>query len=553
MKKILLNKKNKIDEVILKIEVELENDITLIIPKNSNFKDEDFIALKKANQFLNKNIFIESVDDKILKLAQKNDFRARHPLFDQPGVLTDIKIPEDAKKLNKEELKIEHKHNNLENEKNEKEKDKEVSFKFINNSFQKETKFLKEENFNLEKKQRFFESLKDDEFEQKEKHHYKKSKKIKFNFKLISYAFLILILGFSFWRLSFIFSKAEINLKFKKTPFEFNDVLTGNKNISEIDVVKKIIPVEIFKNQQNLTKLFKASGEKEVSEKAKGEITIYNAYSSEPQTLVATTRFETPNGLIYRLTNKVIIPGAQIKDNKIIPSSVTAEVQADKPGAEYNIGPTNKLTIPGFKGSPKYDGFYGELKNGAKGGLIGKKLVPTNDDVLKAQEEIKQSLKSVLESSLLLKKPENFKFIGDFQTNILKITVNTTTDENGNFAVFGEAETKIFGIRESDINNFLLKFLNQSYKKIDNLKIEYFNLKPDFDKGILTFNLKATGSTVYDFNVENFKNSILGKSVKDVEKTIQNLEELESAKILISPRWVNVLPQKNSKININIQ
>ena len=62
MKKILLNKKIKIDEVISKIETELENDITLIIQKNSNFSEGDFNVLKKTNQLLNKNIFIESVD-----------------------------------------------------------------------------------------------------------------------------------------------------------------------------------------------------------------------------------------------------------------------------------------------------------------------------------------------------------------------------------------------------------------------------------------------------------------------------------------------------------
>jgi hypothetical protein len=551
MKKILLNKKIEIDEVISKIETELENDITLIIPKNSNFSEEDFLALKKANQFLNKNIFIESVDEKILNLAQDNGFESHHPLFDQAeGLLTDIKRPTDVKKLNKEDLDIEYKHKiNLEREK----ENKEVNFKFIDNDFRKENEFLKEENLNLEKKQRFFQDFKDDEIHAQGKHHYKKHKKIKFNFKFLGYGLLILVLGFGFWKLSYVFSSAEINLKFKKTPFEFNDVITGNKNVSVIDVSKKIIPVEVFKNQQNLTKLFKASGEKQVSEKARGEIIIYNAYSSEPQTLVATTRFEAPNGLIYRLTDKVIIPGAQIKDNKIIPSSIIAIVEADKPGAEYNSDSIKKLTIPGFKGSPKYDGFYGELKSGIKGGFIGKKLIPTNDDVLKAQEEIKQSLKSISESSLLLKKPDDFKFISDFKTNILKISVNTTTDENGNFAVFGEAETKVFGIREKDIYNFLLQFLNQPDKKINDLKVEYLNLNPDFEKGILTFNLKARGNAVYDFNVSDFKNSILGKSIKDVENIIKNLKELESAKILISPRWVGVLPQKVSKININLQ
>lgn len=535
MKKILLDKKIDIEEVITKIESYLQdNELTLIIPKNSSIKKNDFAKLKKVCDQLNKLIIIESVDEKILELAKENDFRAIHPLFDsKKGLLTDIKIEKNLTiNYSDNSLKLDSVDSNFKSEYNNQ--------RYINQ---------------LEQNNKYNE-LEQEKNEELEIKHYNRDKKLSKIFilkpKFWLYSILILILGFTFWKISLYFSRAEIILSFQKTPFEFNDVISGNKNISKIDTSKKMIPVELFKNKQNITLFFRATGKKNVSEKASGEITIYNNYSSNTQTLVANTRFESPNGLIYRLTTNITIPGAEIRDGKIIPSSIKAIVVADEPGEKYNSEPIAKLTIPGFKGSPKYDGFYGELKNGAKGGFIGEKIVPLDTDIEKAKKEMSNKLKSALENSISLKKPEGFVFIGDFKTDILKlIVVSTSTDENGNFALLGEGDSKIFGIRRDDIIKFLIEFYNQNTnKKVNDFEIEYLNFKPDFDNGNIIFNLKAKGNFVQNPNLDELKSKILSKKILEVENIIKNLDELESAKIIIKPSWINILPSNPSKINI---
>jgi len=93
--------------------------------------------------------------------------------------------------------------------------------------------------------------------------------------------------------------------------------------------------------------------------KATGIITIYNTYSSSPQTLVKTTRFVSEGGKLFRTTKTIVVPGADASSGKIVPGSTTVEVIASEPGNEYNIGPST-FSIPGFKGTPKYLAFYGE-------------------------------------------------------------------------------------------------------------------------------------------------------------------------------------------------
>src|SRR3990167_11473072 len=52
-----------------------------------------------------------------------------------------------------------------------------------------------------------------------------------------------------------------------------------------------------------------AQGVERVEDKASGTITVYNDYSTAPQKLVKNTRFQTPEGLVFRAPAEVIIPG----------------------------------------------------------------------------------------------------------------------------------------------------------------------------------------------------------------------------------------------------
>ena len=82
-----------------------------------------------------------------------------------------------------------------------------------------------------------------------------------------------------------------------------------------------------------------------VESKASGSITISNAYSATPLKFIKTTRFESPQGLIYRAASDIVVPAK--KGNT--PGTVTVTVIADQPGEKYNIGPTSKFTLPGLK------------------------------------------------------------------------------------------------------------------------------------------------------------------------------------------------------------
>lgn len=102
--------------------------------------------------------------------------------------------------------------------------------------------------------------------------------------------------------------------------------------------------------------------------KASGTITVVNNYSTDPVRLIKNTRFETPDGLVFRTPTEIVVPGKKGST----PGQVDVTVAADATGAEYNIGPTARFTLPGLKSSPDmYTTVYAKSSRSMAGGSSG--------------------------------------------------------------------------------------------------------------------------------------------------------------------------------------
>ncbi len=354
-----------------------------------------------------------------------------------------------------------------------------------------------------------------------------------------------------------IFGHADITINFKKTPWQYQGSFTADKSASNINGTNNVIPAQLFTMPKDTTQSYPASGNQNVSVKAQGTLTIYNAYSSAAQQLVATTRFVTPDGKIFRLASGVTVPGAQVTDGQIVPSSMTTTVIADKAGSDYNVGAVSKLTVPGFQGTPKYDGFYGALLGGTSGGFVGMKAVPTAADITSAKAKMTAVLQASLQTGLANTYPSNFKIL-DGATNvaITKLTVNTSTDQDGNFSVFGEATLQAIGFDEAAFKQYLLTLAQateaSSTWSAGSPTLSYSGVKPDFTKGIVSFSVSAQGTLEPAFSTDDFKTSIEGESVNDARTAISALPQLQDGSISVWPAWVWSIPGNSGKINVTV-
>lgn len=589
MKKIVINKEEGIAEVIDRV-IETEGDeIALVIPKGSTLgrSVKNFHLLKRESEVAEKSVSIESVDENILAFAKESGLESSHPLWrGVQGGMSDIvpaepearTAPKGAAKKKKPAKKTESVKLEVPSEEDEEdegaipmqigEDDEELGgsegsgiVQEVEEAEEKEDRFLGAGQFIKDRVPSWAKSVgrgagtdeNEDESEEEEEIPplgRRGSRKL-----MWSGIGLVAILAIVFSVLTWSFGHAAVSINFKKTPWDYQGNFTADKAVSKADAATNVVPAQIFSTQKNITESFPASGSANVSIKARGTITVYNAYNSSPQQLVATTRFVTPDGKIFRLVENITVPGAKVANGQIVPSSIDTSVVADQPGPSYNVGPVQKLAIPGFQGSPKYTAFYGELKSGTSGGFTGTRAVPTASDVASAKDKVSSDLKSNLASTLTTSYPNNFKILdGATSVSVTKITVSTTTDASGNFSVYGEASLQAIGFDEAAFKDLLLSRAETdstplSFKAVS---LNYQNVKADFGKGTVSFSLDASGTLESAFDPGSFKNSIAGKSLGEARLTIAALPGLADGKISMWPMWLWRIPSSPDKVQLSV-
>ncbi len=375
--------------------------------------------------------------------------------------------------------------------------------------------------------------------------------------KIIYYFLAISVVGGVIYGAVAFLPKVDIKIIVKKSDWNFSDSISASKNTAELDLSARLIPAEVFSERKNITLFYPASGVKQVEKKAAGEIIIYNSYSSKPQNLIVDTRFAAPDGKIFFLNKRTVVPGAIIENGKIIPSSVKVEVTAENAGKEYNIGPIERFTLPGFSGSPKHDGFYAKSEKPFKGGFVGEASYPTEKDISEAKEKTAKTLEESLMTFILSQIPKDFKIIdGASRFNTVKEIINEEVDEKGNFSATLEADAKIIVFKESD----LLKLTGELAKQVlgadfeaRNYELKYLSAKPDFENGKLQLAIDYKGIFWRPIDGESLKNSILNKKENELKMAIFSLTGVEKATVSFWPFWVKTVPKNIKRVKIEIE
>lgn len=380
----------------------------------------------------------------------------------------------------------------------------------------------------------------------------KKSKKKIFAFLGILCILALGIIGY------FTLSKAEIIIKPKTETMQFKTDLNIDKNVAFIDLEGNKIPAQFFQVEKEDQKEFPATREKEVQEKAKGIITVYNQYSSAPQTLVKGTRFISEKEKLFRTVETIVIPGAQIEEGKIIPNSINVRAEAAEPGKDYNIGPSS-FTIPGFKGTPKYEGFYGKSTQPMSGGVIGRVKVVSAEDIQAAKDILTVELKKKAKEDLEKKIPSDLNILKD--TSIEEVEESSSNVEANQaadkFTIKVKVMAKVLGFSENDaislINSNLKEKISGDKTLIkESIKINYAVTDVNLDKGTARLSCEVKENLAWRVDVEQIRRELAGKDEAGVRQYLASRSEIESAKVIFWPFWVNQIPSKESKIKITI-
>lgn len=284
--------------------------------------------------------------------------------------------------------------------------------------------------------------------------------------------------------------------------------------------------------------------------KAKGSVFIVST-APENQELVINTRLQSEGGKIYRIQKGVLVPAGK---------RVSVPVQADEAGIESNLSKSlaGNLTIPGFKGSKKYEQFHAELETDILGGfsgnrnIIDEKVYKETRDRLSsaATEQVRAKLKAQVDpnssyfDSLVAIAVEELPQVPK-GTNQSQISMKATAmayvfDTKSLIKALGASEVKKLGTDS---------FTAQGSEKLlvaPKATIKYGTTGP--------ISVNASGSIVLvaDIPVDAVKDSVVGIDVSDINNVLKKYDGIAKASVRVSPFWKKSFPSTPNRVTVEV-
>ena len=324
---------------------------------------------------------------------------------------------------------------------------------------------------------------------------------------------------------------------------------------------------------------------KKFSEKgsnSSGFITIYNQTNS-PWPLIAQTRFQTSEGLVFRIPEGVTVPAATTAG----PGSIKAFVNADildayggVVGERGNIGPS-KFFLPGLKDDSKAK-ISAESTEPMTGGVTDFISFVSKEDLDTARQAIKDELlkvaleeleEAVQAKSELVGEENGFSLLkGSDAVKLgeVKIVLDESLEgrDMKEFSISGEVYVSGVYYDHDSMLDILVQELEMKkspQKELlrvneDSTSYRIFEWNEAAGKIKLTANIKGIEQYSIDVDMENgqrlmekIKEHIVGKDIEQAKNYIQNLPEINKVEIDSWPAWAPTIPNLPDNIEFEIR
>ena len=305
-----------------------------------------------------------------------------------------------------------------------------------------------------------------------------------------------------------------------------------------------------------------ATGEEEVEERAEGEIEIVKSTPGS-QLLVENTRFESPDGRIFRTTEQVEVPGATQDEGGSSPGSIRVTVVADEPGEEYNYESGTRFTIPGFAEggfTDLFEAMYAENRSDIRGGFSGPQYVIEPDELSTARQTLQMDLRDRLVEQMHNERPAEFVLFTDAVTfTYEQLPAVEYGDEL--VTIKEEATLRVPIFEQNEFAAYIADASIPSYDdspvRIDNLDEFSFSYDTDIPTGhditsetSLEFTLVGEPEIVWTFDEAAFKQELLGESRDALRFYVAESAALERGEARIRPFWSRSYPTDPELIEV---
>ncbi|MBU4017250.1 baseplate J/gp47 family protein, partial [Patescibacteria group bacterium] len=374
---------------------------------------------------------------------------------------------------------------------------------------------------------------------------------------IISFVILLLIGGAIGGAYYFYFNKVNASVLITLIP---------NKVTEERDVVFTIEDSRDFSNNVLGAKTVNstldgdmtigATGKKDVGDKAKGSVTIYNNNTASSVTLSSGAVIKSESGLEFTLDKDVKVASASgdiFSGTK--PGTASVDVTAGDIGTNYNLPSGTKFSVVGNSSmAAKNDSAF-------SGGSKKTVTVVSKDDLAKLKTELIKSLEDKAGGELV-KQTEQDSIVLPIvlSTNVEKTKYDKDAGDEAK-AVKLIASVSFTGLsyQEAEARKFAKEILQKNYSKDmifdeNNIKIKVNNAEQKSPKEI-TASLIMNASLLPKIDGQAISKELAGKSFKEAEVILSRIPQVERTQILYSPNislLSKLLPRLPNHVTINV-
>lgn len=362
---------------------------------------------------------------------------------------------------------------------------------------------------------------------------------------------LILIAGGFFY---FFSNKATVVLNISAKPSETTQNVTFSSE-SPTNASDGVIAAQFLAVTEEGNISSSATGKKEVGEKAKGKVTIFNN-GDKAQDLSSGSTIKSSNDLLFTLDKEVTVPAASGDVfSGTTPGKADVNVTAKEIGQEYNLPSDNKFSIGTSvsMAAKNDDAFSGGTKKEVK--------VVSSEDIKKLEEKLPQDLEEKGKENLAKKISDDDVLLPVLveKTLVKKTLSKKENEEADKVSLTGTVEYKGISYKKSDLVSFANEVLKSEISENeeidpDNIKTAVGKIKQDEES--VSAQIGIRGSIIPKIKTDEVVKSIAGKSFSTAEGILLKYPQVSSVKINLSfslPFLPKFVPFSSKNIVITTQ
>lgn len=366
----------------------------------------------------------------------------------------------------------------------------------------------------------------------------------------VAVLFIFVVPVVSFLVIQFFFSFATITLWPQTRSISLSDIFLVRQDAPQIDFANKLIPGKIFQVEKSATKLYSTTGLKTQDIKAQGTIRVFNN-QAKIQILIATTRFISQDGKLFRSTERVAIqPGV----------SLDVHVAAAEAGEGYNIGSSN-FSLPGLVGTPLYTLVYGKSSQSMAGGTHSKVSIVSEADIAQAKNSLVNDLANLAKGELQkqLVSPYVMENSSSRSETLEALSLVKEGAELAQFSVKAKVRLTVLAFQRPQAEELARHLVEAQLSNAEAEKINPKSFQAAFtpktfepDLSQLSLNVTMAAKAYEEIDLNALRTKVQGQKKIYAKEILSEYPNLSKSQVSLWPFWTMSVPQDARKIHINI-